>query len=549
MTGELRETEVDGVPVFWVPGERRMRGSLWFRVGLADESLPRHGWLHLLEHLALHDRDSIRAPINGCVSMLHTSFDIEGEPDDIAAFLQQLCGWLSAPDFTDLEHEQRVLRAESATRRPGPVDLHMLWRYGAQGPGLVAYDEYGLHTADPERLRSLAAQAFARGNAVLALTGPPPAGLRLPLGDGSRWPVREAIPCKQPLPAGFAGPPGAVALSGVLPRSNEGPTLVRSLRRGLEGGFRHGAGLGYSGWSSYELVDAENAMVTAGIDILPEARPTVTAEVMSVLRRLRDRGPDPTDLRDDLEQEIQRVKAEPAETWMPYLAAREALLGRPVKSRDQLIAEAEATAVEGVRQAAFAMWSNLLVSVDPDAATDPQLNWLSGPPPAPSVVTGQHFKPAGWPVTKGRLTVGRDAAQIETPAGETSASYGELAVVVAYPDGGRQLIRRDGYQVQIEPEYWKDGRQAILAVDAAVSPALRVPMPAREPETIPRSRVTRRDKAEYWLKKPEVWVMAALLFAVILAFATSTRIDDLLRRIIATGVVAGVVFYFSRRRN
>jgi hypothetical protein len=41
---------------------------------------------------------------------------------------------------------------------------------------------------------------------------------------------------------------------------------------------------------------------------------------------------------------------------MPYVAARETLLGRPVKSRDQRIAEAEATTVEGVRQAAFAMW-------------------------------------------------------------------------------------------------------------------------------------------------------------------------------------------------
>ena len=271
MAGELRTTEVDGVPVYWVPGQRRMRGSLWFRVGLADESLPRHGGLHLLEHLALHGRDSIRVPVNGSVSMLHTTFDVEGEPDDVAEFLQQICRWLRAPDFSNLEHERRVLRAESATRQLGPVALHLLWRYGAQGPGLAAYDEFGLHTADPDRLRSLAADAFARGNAVLALTGPPPAGLRLPLADGERWPAKPAKPCDQPLPAGFVGTSGSVALSGVMLRSHAGPSLMRALQRGLERGFRHGAGVGYSGWSSYELVDAENAMVTAGIDILPEA--------------------------------------------------------------------------------------------------------------------------------------------------------------------------------------------------------------------------------------------------------------------------------------
>ena len=465
-----------------------MRAGRWFRGGLADETLPTHGWRHLLEHLALHDRDTIRAPINGRVTMLHTTFDAEGEPDDIVTFLQDVCGWLSAPDFGELEHERRVLRAESARRRPGSVELHMLWRYGAQGPGLVAYDEYGLQTADPDRLRALAVEAFARGNAVLALTGPPPAGLRLPLPDGSQTPVRLAVPCDQALPVGFPGPPGAVALSGVLPRSTIGPTLGGAMRRGLEAGFRHGAGVGYSGWESYELVDAENAMITTGIDILPEAQPTVVAQTLDVLRRLRQRGPDPAELRDDLDQEIRRIKTEPAEHWMPYLAAREVLLGRPVLDRDQLVAEAEAITVGDVRQAADALWDNMLLSVDPDATTDSRLNWLVRAPASRSTATGQRFKPAGWPVVKGELTVGRSSAHIEIGAAETSASYDDLAVVVAYPDGGRQLIRRDGYQVQIEPACWRNGQQAVAAVDAAVSPALKVPMPPPRPRGHPPQR-------------------------------------------------------------
>ncbi|GAA1575683.1 MULTISPECIES: hypothetical protein [Kribbella] len=549
MSGELRETEVDGVPVYWVPGERRMRGSLWFRAGVADEALPRHGWLHLLEHLALHGRDSIRAPINGSVSMLHTTFDVEGEPNDVAEFLQRLCGWLSAPDFSDLEHERRVLRAESATRRPGQVDLHMLWRYGAQGPGLVAYDEYGLHTAEPDRLRALAAEAFARGNAVLALTGPPPAGLRLPLNDGARWLARPAVPCEQPLPAGFAGPSGGVALSGALSRSTAGPSLARALRRGLETGFRHGTGVGYSAWASYELVDPDTAMLTAGMDILPEARTTVVGETMAVLRGLRDRGPDPTDLRDELDEEVRRLKAEPAETWMPYLAAREVLLGRPVRDRDDLIAEAAGTTVEEVRQAALSMWGNLLLSVDPETVVDPQLTWLDGPKPAVGAETGQHFRPAGWPVTKGRLTVGRDSARIKTPTSETSATFDQLAVVVAYPDGGRHLIRRDGYQVPIEPAQWKNGRQATLAVDAATSPALRVPMPDRDAATIPRSSVTWAMKAAYWLKRPELWVLTALVAVVVIALATSTEIGDLLPRAVGVGVATCLLVFFQRRKD
>jgi hypothetical protein len=549
MTGELRTAEVDGVPVFWVPGERRMRASLWFRVGMADESLPTRGWLHLLEHLALHDRDSIRVPVNGHVGMLHTSFDVEGEPDEVAGFLEQVCRWLSAPDFADLEHERRVLRAESAGRGHGAVATHLLWRYGAQGPGLAGYDEFGLHTADAARLQSLAAQAYSRGNAVLALTGPPPAGLRLPLNEGSRWPVRDAVPCAQPLPGGFGGRDGTVALSGVLPRSTAAGALARALQRGLEGGFRHGSGVGYSGWSSYEVVDAEHAMLTAGMDLLPEALPHAVSETTTVLRRLRDRGLDPAELRDDLEQQLRRLKTEPAETWLPFMAARDVLLGGPPTDRDRLAAEVDAVTVADVQRAAQGMWNSLLVSVDAAGVGDPQLSWHTGPPPSRSVPTGQHFKPVGSPVTKGSLVVGRSSAHLEIPTLEMSASYDELAAVLAYPDGGRMLIRRDGYQLPIEPTLWNGAQQAPAIVDASASPAVRVPMPAREPEEIPRSSVTWRDKAKYWLMTPLPWVALVLILLVVVPLTTAIPFSDLAPRGALTVVVVGTIVYLRERRK
>nr|WP_284289957.1 hypothetical protein [Angustibacter aerolatus] len=80
----LRRDEVDGVPTFWVPAEGPLRASLVFRTGQADEPLPRRGLTHLVEHLALHGRDSVRRPVNGSVSLLHTRFDVMGEPDEVA---------------------------------------------------------------------------------------------------------------------------------------------------------------------------------------------------------------------------------------------------------------------------------------------------------------------------------------------------------------------------------------------------------------------------------------------------------------------------------
>jgi hypothetical protein len=118
-------------------------------------------------------------------------------------------------------------------------------------------------------------------------------------------------------------------LSGVVRRSTAAAAMLRALRRGLEGGFRHGAGVG-SGWSSYELVGAEHAMLTAGIDILPEARSTVVSEALSVLCRLRDRGLDPAELRDDLDQELRHLRTEPTEHWLPFIAARDGTARAPV---------------------------------------------------------------------------------------------------------------------------------------------------------------------------------------------------------------------------
>ncbi|GAB2675575.1 peptidase M16 family protein [Kribbella swartbergensis] len=549
MTGELRTTEVDGVPVYWVPGQNRLRAGLWFRTGLADESLPTHGWLHLLEHLALHDRGSIRVPVNGYVSMLHTSFDVEGEPEDVADFLQQVCRWLSAPDFADLEHERRVLRAEGAARGTGAVASHLIWRYGAHGPGLAGYDEVGLYTAGEDRLRRLAQQAFTRGNAVLALTGPPPAGLRLPLNEGPRWPIHPAVPCEQPLPGGFAGPSGSVAVSGVLPRSTAAAALLRALQRGLEGGFRHGAGVGYSGWSSYELVDAEHAMLTAGMDILPEALHRAVPETTAVLRRLRDRGIDPVELRDDLEYELRRIKTEPAENWLPFMAARDVLYGRPPTDRDRLAAEVDGVTVADVRQAARTMWNSMLLSVEPAASGDPQLSWHTGPPPARSVPTGQRFKPVGSPVAKGALVVGRSAAHVETDAGETSASYDDLAAVLSYPDGGRVLIRRDGYQLPIEPTLWNRGQEAVAAVDASISPDLRVPLPAREPDEIPRTAVTWRHQAKYWLMTPLPWVALVPVLLLVGILTTDHPLTDLASPGVLLGLALGVTVYLFERRK
>ena len=80
----VHETEIDGVLCFFVDMGRPVSSAhLLFRTGIADEPLAETGWLHLLEHLALLDRETLTRPIHGTASMLLTRFDVYGPPEAV----------------------------------------------------------------------------------------------------------------------------------------------------------------------------------------------------------------------------------------------------------------------------------------------------------------------------------------------------------------------------------------------------------------------------------------------------------------------------------
>jgi hypothetical protein len=233
------------------------------------------------------------------------------------------------------------------------------------------------------------------------------------------------------------------------------------------------------------------------------------------------------------------------------MAAREALLDRPVTtSAEELAAETDAVTVAEVRQAALELWNNLLVSVDEAGAGDPQLTWLGGPPPPARQPTGRKFRPVGSPVTKGALTVGSTETQLQSAAARTSAAYADVAGMIKYPDGGRQLIRHDGYQVTIEPTLWQQGREAVAMVDQAVPRQLHIPLPERTPDQIPHSSVRTIDKLRYWTNRPAVWVPFLLVCVVgVVMMAATDAVIDHATRILATGAGIGIGMYVLQRRN
>ena len=495
----VRRDEVDGVPVLWLPGtDDTVRATLWIRAGMVDLPLVRNGWLHLLEHMALHGQDSVRAPVNGHVGLLATGFHVQGDPADVVLFLGRLCSWLARPDLTSVDHEARVLRAEAARRARGPMERHLVWRYGARGPGLAGYDEFGLYTLEPDGLADLARTVFTRGNSILSLNGAPPSGLSIPLPDGPRRSTPTAEPCAQPYPAGFHERFNGVSLSGAVPRSSAATALARLLERGLHRQFRESAGIGYSANSGYEPVDAHTAVICAGIDVLPEARDhEIVDRTYKIVFELAEGRLSATDVDDDRERVLREMSSVPVHQWAPFAVAREDLIGSDAPEAPELVARVRAVSGLDIAEAARELLASLLIGTDPGVPRGTRLPWLDEAPRRRIELSShaRQFRPVDYPLNRAVLTVSDQHATLAADDQRVAVSRADLVAVLAWPDGGRALVRDDGYQVRLEPTLWRDGAAATELIDRLAGDDHVVRMPERVAADIPKPATTRRQRA------------------------------------------------------
>jgi hypothetical protein len=550
----VRQSEVDGVRTYWVPSpSQTLRASLLFRIGMSNLTLPNHGRLHLLEHLALHGRESVSSPSNGEVGLLHTAFNIAGRPEQVVDFFAQLCTWLADPHFEDLDHERRVLAAEEQQQRAdGTLARHLMWRYGARGAGLAPYQEYGLHQAGAHDLRTLAQAAFVSGNAVLTLCGEPPADLRLPLRDGRRRPPDVAVACEQPLPGGFTDPVNGIGVSGAVTRSTAATTFARTLHRELQRDIRGRSGMGYSAWSAYEVVDAETAVIATGMDILAEGRAGLVGRTQALLRRLAGQGPDAADFADDIELTVRQLSDPSADPWWrAYAAARADVLGGDPFDHDEHLNELRRLSIDDLRQVAGQFHASMLLGVD--GGTDHgDLPWLDLQLNGRRIEGGRAHYAVERPVDRSVLIVGPQQIRLDNGDQWLAADPAEVTAALAYPDGGRVLIRLDGYRLTVEPSLWRHGQAAVSAIDALIPADRVVAMPARPADLIPKPTVGRRDRFRYRLQlvvtHPAVLAMFAFLVGV-------TAVDDLAGGyggyLYFLTLLAGVIAYrmFQRRRS
>ncbi len=492
---ELHTTEIDGVRTFWVEsGRPTLRASLMFRGGMADETLPTSGWTHLLEHLALHGRERVDLDVNGSVDLLVTSFDVHGEAGDVVEHLRALTTWLADPDLSGLEHERKVLRAESARRGGSAAADAMLWRYGARGPGLVAYDEPGLTRASVDALLVHAARRFTTGNAVLCLDGPPPPGLSLQLRSGEALQTQAATPCEQPLPGAYAGQDDVLCLSGLVRRSAASTALGRCLQRRLATRLRHEAGGSYAPWHGYHPVSTDTAVLLAGADLMPELRPKAVSVARSVLQELMRAGPTREEVAEDAAVVVRTYRDPFNQPGTARFSARAVLLGEETTDVEELVREAEQVTPDAVTETARERQRTMLVGAPRAARVDDSITWLDAARPA-RTTSGQRFRALDHPVDRSVITVSEHSVEVAWGDRGRAVDLARLAGAFAFPDGGRTLVDQDGYAVAVEPSLWRNGGALRERIDAVVPPHLVLPMEPRDPQVVPRPKVT---PAEHW---------------------------------------------------
>ncbi|MCF6377027.1 hypothetical protein L2K70_05390 [Nocardioides KLBMP 9356] len=484
----VHETDVEGVRTFWVDsGRPTLAATLMFRAGMADERLTTSGWLHLLEHLALHGLPRGTLAVNGSVGVLSTTFSMHGPPDQVVAALAQVTRRLADPDLDELERERRVLTAESATRG-GPVQRAMGMRYGAQGPGLVSYDDVALGRADAASLIELSRSAFASGNGTLALDGPPPEGLELALPEGPTWPERGAQVMEQPRTA-YVEPAGLV-LSGTVERTPYSALVPVVVEDALRRRLRDQDGAAYAPYSLYEPVDADRAVVLAGSDVSPATHETLLRTVLELADTLAADGPEPQSLA-DITAAMRQGFTDPYNVgFLSHRAAAQALRGRPLEQLDELLAELDAVSPETLVPGLATFHDTLMVGAPSGTHEHPALSMVEQPQ---VTALRKGVRSVNWPADASRmhlvdrvLVVGNDRSAVQYPVDD-------LAGYLTWEDGARGLVLADGWSFSIVPAAWSGGTDYVARLDQLVPRELHLPQPrTTAPEPPPRHGLVAR---------------------------------------------------------
>lgn len=492
---ELHWTEIDHVPVVWTDAPAPFRAGLFFRSGRIDETLVTAGQTHLLEHLALSAVNDMAQNHNGFVGAAVTGFLAVGSPQEVSSFLARLCDQLTALPGERIEGEKQVLAAENAAR---PYDFCanlLTCRYGARGYGLLGIPEFGLPKATLEQLHALAAQRFTSGNAVLWLSGPPPADLCLRLPAGIRQPLHPLVPLQRTFPAWIMDNHcGGVAVGATVSRVSAASifNVLASLRLRKE--LRSVQAVSYAPAVFYDHLTPDTAHLVLYADSHQDHRAELSNVFAQVFAGLGEID----------EAEIETARKQISDHWSGTLApqpteiglvevqraAMDWILGKEFESLELNEAQLSSVSVEEVAAFVHEIQATALFALPGQAKLQPCFG-KQLPPSTLPVVQGREARRIDAPIQQERLLYGPEGVSVVLPKGtHYTVRYADLAGALHYEDGCVQLISSDATSIVVEPTLWHGGQNACRQIYAQIPPHLRLDHPARPTNAIPKPTTT-----------------------------------------------------------
>ena len=483
----VHRTEVDGVPVLWCEAPGPVRAQLLLRVGWADETLPTRGWTHLVEHLALAGLGRPGEHSNGRTDATTTTFHVEGDAEQVREFLADVTGRLARLPLDRVPTELGVLRSEEGRRGGSLLQQVLGRRHGAQGYGLSDFRELGLDVApDPDLLQAWAHRHAATGNAVLWLSGPPPAGLRLHLPAGPHVPPPDPWhSVAGDLPAWFTGDDHTVAAHAVISRGYRAPALRHVVQARLVDTLRSQLSVAYSPAVDYSPVTGDAGWLLMTSDLVGGRQSEGVGPFLGVLEALAgDDGSAGAVTEEDLEgvRRAYRRGLEEPYAWVGDITplAWNVLFRRDPADHDDL----ETVTVADVREAAREAADGLLAMVPRGLGTY-RGRWSAAVTGTVDPVEGVAHRGLG---TAQVLVVSPDGLTLrrgEGPPDAWTVRVPTTAGVLRWPDGRRTLVGEDGVQVTVEPTLWEGGPALVQQVDAMFPADRVVPMGPRPPGQVP----------------------------------------------------------------
>lgn len=471
------ETDViDGVRVLWADtGDGAYVGALEFGVGRADETATIGGITHLVEHLALAPFGQQEFDHNGFVDPMRSVFHAAGTPGEVASHLGAVARSIHDLPLDRLGLERRILGDEAAQNGQAIGGALRWYRFGATGHGLPGVEELGLRWLGPEPVREWAATRYGRWNAVLWLSGPPPAGLRIELPDVVPPPRPAATPIadvRYPACVPWQGP--GVAISYLAHRSFESNVAASVLERRARQRLRFDQGLVYDIAFDYEPLGGDTAHVIVGADCPDERIPAVRDALLAVIGELAEHGPTEAELAS--EATAFRRGLDDRDGRLGFLDAMtgETLLGRPIRQPDEMAELRGAVTASGARDAfAAGVGSMLLLANAEPLGTAP---WSLYPAWSPGRVDGREYRPAGFHLPgrgpRERLLVGSEGVSFVTPDGSLTTRWSDVVAVAHEAPDARLIFGADGFTVGVAATAWRDGASAVASIDARVPAGL-----------------------------------------------------------------------------